>query len=883
MIFSIFQDANKKYVSKIQSLVDEINAIEKDVQLLTDNELRQETTIMREHMQREKKIPDDFLPGAFAVMREAAKRTLKQRHFDVQLMGGIALHQGKIAEMKTGEGKTLAATLPAYLNALEGKGVHVVTVNDYLSRRDAAWMGQIYHFLGLSVGCLNHEQAFLYDPEYRSATQEDVVKADEERDRFGSFKVYQDYLRPVDRKTAYMADILYGTNNEFGFDYLRDNLVYNIQDKVQRGHNYAIVDEIDSILIDEARTPLIISVPDEDSSRLYKDFAKITPRLKENVHYSIDEKLKAVTLTQEGIDEMERILGLTDMYNVQNLRMLHHMEQALRAQMLFRRDKEYVIKGGEIIIVDEFTGRLMPGRRYSDGLHQAIEAKENVEVKQESRTMASITFQNYFRMYKKLSGMTGTAQTSAEEFHKVYNLEVATIPTNLPCVRADRPDTIYKTEKGKFIAILNKVRDCRQTGQPVLIGTVSIEKNELLSAMLQRDGVPHQVLNAKNHEQEAEIIAQAGKFGAVTVATNMAGRGVDILLGGNPPDPWDKEKVVSAGGLLVIGTERHESRRIDNQLRGRCGRQGDPGESQFYVSLEDELMRIFGSDRIKDIMEMLNIPETQPIENNMISRAIESAQAKIEGMHFDSRKYVLDFDEVLNKQRNVIYGMRNDMLDVSPERAPVLRDRSTTALRDFFLHIVDAHCYTEDAELWNVSELIESIKSITGQPGDIIREKITLIRDDKARDWKERKRRINDFILSMIEQLYIKKEEQVGQENMRMAEQALFLRIIDIFWMEHLENMEHLKNTVRLQAYGQKDPLIEYKNQGHQLFQELLKSIQGAFANSILKVGAQQIPKQQSENGGKQQNMAGVDLSKVGRNDECPCGSGLKFKKCHGK
>jgi preprotein translocase subunit SecA len=876
-MLSIFGDPNKRFITKIQPLVDQINAHEKNILPLTDAELKGKTDFFKEQL-KNGKILDDILPQAFACVREAAKRTLKQRHFDCQLVGGIVLHQGKISEMKTGEGKTLAATLPAYLNALDGKGVHVVTVNDYLSRRDAVWMGQIYYFLGLSVACLNHEQAFMYDPTYKTQGGVEAQSEDEERDKLGSFKGFEDFLRPVERREAYAADILYGTNNEFGFDYLRDNLVYEATSKSQRGHNYAIVDEIDSILIDEARTPLIISVADEDSTRMYLDFARIVPMLKENTDYNVDEKLKAVSLTQQGIDTVEKTLGMTDMYSVQNLRILHHLEQALRAQILFRRDKEYVVRDGEVVIVDDFTGRLMPGRRYSDGLHQAIEAKENVEVKKESRTMASITFQNYFRMYTKLSGMTGTAQTSAEEFAEVYKLEVVSVPSNKVMARKDFPDVIYKSEDAKFKAVAERIKECNLNGQPVLVGTISIEKNERLSAILKREGVAHQILNAKNHEQEGEIIAQAGKYGAVTVATNMAGRGVDIILGGTPMDPEQAKRVAEAGGLHVIGTERHESRRIDNQLRGRGGRQGDPGTTQFFVSLEDDLMRIFGSDKIKSIMEAFNVPEDQPIETKMVSRAIESAQAKIEGMNFDTRKYVLEYDEVLNKQRKVIYGMRDEMLATEPEKLEALKIKSSEALRNHILHIIDFHTQDPDSASWGIEELMEIINTMTPYPVEKLHEALMTFRDEKAKGNEEKKAALSEYIMNIIDEHYKKKEAEIGEAGMREAERSMFLRIIDIYWMEHLENMDHLKNAVRLQAWGQKDPLVEYKNQGHQMFKELLGTIQEAFANSILKV----VPasKQQQDAQPVKIKTGGAN---IGRNDECPCGSGKKFKKCHGK
>ena len=679
----IFGDANEKYVKSLQPLVDEINAYENEFEKMSDEGLKNLTVEFRRRLGINRDpIPvtgigslenlDDILPEAFAAAREAAKRTLNQRHFDVQLIGGMVLHEGKIAEMKTGEGKTLVATLPLYLNSLDGKGAHLVTPNDYLSRVGAGWMGPVYHALGVSVGILAHEFSGIYDPDFQDSQQHGDPRLA--------------HFRPCARHEAYAANITYGTNNEFGFDYLRDNLEYTPESLRQKQHHYAIVDEVDSILIDEARTPLIISAPDTDSAELYRVFSKIVPRLKENLDYNVDEKLRAVSITEAGIDKVEQMLGLGNIYEEKGIRFVHHLEQALRAQALFMRDRDYVVKDGKVTIVDEFTGRLMPGRRWSEGLHQAVEAKEGVRVEQESRTLATITFQNYFRMYKKLGGMTGTAQTSAEEFHKVYKLDVISIPTHRPMIRENLPDLVFRTERGKFQAVVREVKERHGRGQPVLVGTVSIEKNERLAKMLEVEGVPHEVLNAKNHEREALIIAQAGRKGAVTIATNMAGRGVDIILGGNPQvsedaeqrrsmggstfDSKEAEEVRGVGGLCVIGTERHEARRIDNQLRGRAGRQGDSGVSQFFVSMEDELMRIFGAERVRRMMETLGIPEDQPIENRMVSRAIEAAQEKIEGFHFDARKHVLEFDDVLNKQRDAIYKLRKDILFSSEIRNP---------------------------------------------------------------------------------------------------------------------------------------------------------------------------------------------------------------------
>jgi len=818
IITKIFGDANEKYLKKLEPIVKKINSLEKELESFSNEKLKTKTQELKEKINRGSPPVslDDLLPEAFALVREAAKRTLKQRHFDVQIIGGIVLHQGKIAEMKTGEGKTLAATLPLALNALEGKGAHLVTVNDYLAKRDTVWMGQIYHLLGLSVGCIVHDAAYIYDPNFSSqkTTESSLLHSsrisaelDKERDLVGGFKVIESYLRPCSRKEAYLADITYGTNNEFGFDYLKDNMAYDLNQMVQRGFNYAIVDEVDSILIDEARTPLIISAPDMESSKWYGEFARIMPHLKENTDYNIDEKMRAATLTEEGINKIEKILGMGNIYEEKGIKYLHHLEQALRAQALFKRDRDYVVKDGQVIIVDEFTGRLMPGRRWSGGLHQAIEAKEGARVQPESMTLASITFQNYFRLYKKLAGMTGTAATSAEEFDKVYGLEVIIVPTNEPMIREDSPDRIYKSEAGKFQALVKEIKERHQKGQPVLVGTTSIEKNEYLGKFLDREGVPHQILNAKHHEREGEIIAQAGKKGTVTIATNMAGRGVDIILGGNPSDEEQAKKVVELGGLHVIGTERHEARRIDNQLRGRSGRQGDPGSSQFFVSLEDDLMRIFGGERIKSLMGLLKIPEDQPIEANMVSGVIESAQAKIEGLNFDLRKHVLDYDDVLNKHREVIYKKRREMLEI---------------------------------EIWQ-----SKIENLMKTP--------------------EEKKALEE------------KVKELG-DNFNSVAKFISLRTLDMLWMEHLENMEYLRDSVRLRAYGQQDPLVEYKNEGHKMFQNLLKTFEATVTNTILRVSLAPAPVQAP--------MVNSSLpiskpkNKPGRNDPCPCGSGKKYKKC---
>ncbi|MCH8889278.1 preprotein translocase subunit SecA [Patescibacteria group bacterium] len=749
-------DNHAKMIKTLAPIVAEINKLEESVKALSDEEFKGKTNQLKKKL-KEGSTLDDILPETFALVREASVRTLGLRHFDVQLIGGIILHRGNISEMRTGEGKTLAATLPAYLNALPGRGVHIVTVNDYLSRRDAVWMGQIYAFLGLSISVINHEQSFLYDPGHE--------EVDAERDELGSFKVVYDFLRPCTRKEAYEADIVYGTNNEFGFDYLRDNIEYKKEEIRQRGFNYAIVDEIDSILIDEARTPLIISAPSSESENLYTQFARIASGLHKDTDFTVDEKFKQISLTDDGIEKTEKVLGVDNIYTEHGIKYVHHLETAVRAKALFNKDKEYVIKNNEIIIVDEFTGRMQPGRRWSEGLHQAIEAKEGVQIQRESRTFASITYQNYFRLYDKLSGMTGTAITSSEEFYKVYGLDTIAVPTNVEVRRIDHDDQIFQTEKGKFMAIARKVKDLHSKGQPVLIGTVSIEKNELLSAYLKKEGVPHELLNAKNHENEGEIIAGAGEKGKVTISTNMAGRGVDIKLGGIPEEKEKYEKVKSLGGLFVLGTERHEARRIDNQLRGRSGRQGDPGETQFFVSLEDSLMRVFASDTIKKMMGRFGIPEDEPIENKLITRSLESAQTKIEGFHFDSRKHILSYDDVLNHQRQSIYARRRKIL------------------------------YGADEE---ISELLNDI--ILG----------------------------DESLISVVEE----KRKALGDEEYINIIRRVLLQTSDMLWVEHLELMDYVRSSVNLRAYGQRDPLIEYKKEGLRLFKEL----EEAYRDNVRKV-----------------------------------------------
>ena len=798
----IFGDPNDKYIKGLMSVVEKINSFEPEFEKLSAEQLKEKTKDFKNRITNGENL-DNILPEAFALVREVAKRTLNQRHFDSQLIGGIVLHQGKIAEMKTGEGKTLSATLPAYLNALEGKGVHVVTVNDYLAKRDMVWMGQIYGALGLTVGCITNESGYVYDALYINTDK------DQQRDLVGSFKVVEDFLRPTTKKEAYSADITYGTNNEFGFDYLRDNMAYDLHQQAQRGHNFAIVDEVDSILIDEARVPLIISGAGEDATEKYYQFAKIVAPLNKEEDYILDEKMKTATFTEEGQNKVVKNSG-QDPWQENDITITHQLESALRAKVLFLKDRDYVVKGDEIIIIDEFTGRLMPGRRWSMGLHQAVEAKEGVRIQPESITSATITFQNYFRLYKKISGMTGTALTSAEELDKVYKLDVAVIPTNKPMIRQDLADKIFKTENGKLMAVVKEIKDLNKKGQPVLVGTRSVEKNEFLGKMLETQGVPHQILNAKNHEREGEIIAQAGKRGSVTIATNMAGRGVDIILGGNPSSIEDAQIVKELGGLCVIGTERHEARRIDDQLRGRAGRQGDPGSSQFFVSLEDDLMRIFGGERVKSLMTALKVPEDEPIQAGMLSGAIESAQSKIEGFNFDARHHLLEYDDVMNKHREIIYKKRKEVLEAQPEKLKL--------------------------------QIIEMVK-----------------------------------LVGHTEEDYNKREAEVGLENMRQLEKIVSLKILDTLWQDHLSNMDHMRDSVRLRAYGGHDPLIEYKSEGRKMFQRLLEEIDIDIANSILKANLQP------------QNQPSMDFasakpkSEIGRNDLCPCGSGKKYKKCHGK
>lgn len=915
LLQKLFGDPNAREVAKMRPVIEKINALAATFEALSDEALKAKTAEFKERLAKGV-VLDELLPEAFAAVREASRRTTKLRHYDVQLIGGMALHRGTIAEMRTGEGKTLVATAPAYLNALSGKGVHVVTVNDYLARRDAVWMGQVYHALGLSVGIIQHAQSFIYDPAFKTEPQHD-----EGRDETGSFRVDMDYLRPVTRKEAYLADITYGTNNEFGFDYLRDNMVQRLEEMVQRELHFAIVDEVDSILIDEARTPLIISAPAEEATDLYYRFAELVPRLIEKEDYVVDEKLRAATLTESGISKMEGWLGVENLYIQGGMKLVHHLEQALRAHALYKKDKDYVVREGEVVIVDEFTGRLMIGRRYSEGLHQAIEAKERVPIQRESLTLATITFQNLFRLYTKLSGMTGTAATEAEEFHKIYHLEVLNIPTHQNNKRTDLPDRVYKTELAKYQAVVQEVKARHTQGQPVLIGTVSIEKNELVSELLRQASVPHNILNAKNHEREAEFIAQAGRRGAVTVATNMAGRGVDIILGGNPPDREEAEEVRKLGGLHVLGTERHESRRIDNQLRGRAGRQGDPGTTQFYVSMEDDLMRIFGSDRMKSTMDRLGLPDHEAIENKMLTRSLEAAQRKVEGHNFDIRKHLLEYDDVLNKHRTVIYKRRRELLELAsqptqegerPSKAKVME-----MIESELETLVAYHTAAEDASTWDISALETALKAIYPESlvvGD--RLNVTLASIQGKEDAVAARTQLVQRLVDMAKEAYALVEESVGDSTiMADIEKVIMLRSVDDLWIEHLETMDHLRKGVGLQGYGQRDPLVEYKKEAYRLFHAFLARVNERVVRTIFKVQiaretAEQELQQVSgisralelsgpvkEGEGDASTLERVSSSEeaqgtssvsssvfkdVGRNDLCPCGSGKKYKKCHG-
>ncbi|SLM47810.1 preprotein translocase subunit, ATPase [Nitrospira japonica] len=897
----VFGSKNDREIKALLPVVQRINGLEGDLTPLSDQALADKTEVFKKRLAAGESL-EDILPEAFAVCREMSRRKLNMRHFDVQLIGGMILHRGRIAEMKTGEGKTLVATLPIYLNALEGKGAHLVTVNDYLAKRDAQWMGQLYHALGLSTGIIQHDASFLFDPTYEASDKR------------------LQHLRPCTRPEAYRADITYGTNNEYGFDYLRDNLVVtDLNQCVQRELNFAIVDEVDSILIDEARTPLIISGPTDQTTDLYYRINAIIPQLKIEQDYTIEEKTKTASLTEDGNVRVEHLLGVDNLYDPAHMDLVHHVVKALQAYALYKRDVDYVVKDGEVIIVDEFTGRLMPGRRWSDGLHQAVEAKEGVKIANENQTLASVTFQNYFRMYKKLGGMTGTADTEAAEFAKIYNLDVNVVPTNRKMVRLDYADVVYRTEKEKFAAIVEEIKECHERGQPVLVGTISIEKSEKLAGMLSRNGVKHNVLNAKQHEREAEIVAQAGRKGAVTIATNMAGRGTDILLGGNAdfmfkqvlyreealPDERklavfeeiradcekNKQDVVTLGGLHILGTERHESRRIDNQLRGRAGRQGDPGSSRFYLSLEDDLMRIFASERVSQLMLKLGMEEGIPIEHGMVTRAIANAQKKVEAHNFEIRKQLLEYDDVMNKQREVIYQHR---------RAVLAGSHLTEDIHDMMDGVVESaltvYCPPEQyPEEWDLKGLTDMMQGQFGVD-------ITHGKEDGGEALRDLGRdALSEDLRDQVRETYKGKDQELGPELLRFLEKTFMLQVIDHHWKDHLLAMDHLRDGIGLRGYGQKDPLIEYKREGFDLFAGMMERIKSDTLDRLFHVQAvrndpehtapppppvmtrpqPQLTLNRGEEPVGAQTVQRND-DKVGRNDPCPCGSGKKYKKCHG-
>jgi preprotein translocase subunit SecA len=844
ILTKVFGSSNDRYLKQLRPIVARINGLEEEIQVLDDASLAAKTVLFKERLDKGEAL-DDLLPEAFAVVREAGKRVLGERHFDVQLLGGIVLHQGKIAEMRTGEGKTLTSTLAVYLNGLSGKGVHLVTVNDYLAARDSQWMGQIYNFLGMNCGKIIHG------------------------------------LNDTERRAAYAADITYGTNNEFGFDYLRDNMKFELSDYCQRGFNFAIVDEVDSILIDEARTPLIISGPAELSTDLYKNVDRIIPKFKKDEHYTVDEKAKQVSLTDEGVALGEDMLEVENLYDPINIEKLHHLNQSLKAHILFKKDVDYIVRDNQVIIVDEFTGRTMEGRRYSDGLHQALEAKERVKIEQENQTLASITFQNYFRMYKKLAGMTGTADTEAAEFKKIYNLDVVVMPTNQPMVRIDFADVIYKNEAAKYRAVIKEIGDLHQKGQPVLVGTISIDVSEKISTMLKKVKIDHEVLNAKHHEREAEIIAGAGQFGKVTIATNMAGRGTDIKLGPG---------VIEAGGLHILGTSRHESRRIDNQLRGRAGRQGDPGSSRFYLSLEDDLLRIFGSDRISGIMNKLGMEEDEPIEHGMISRAIENAQRKVEGHNFDIRKHLLEYDDVMNQQREIIYRQRRDVL-VGEDVVQVVQD-----MIEDLVDGVAGEFYQErhESQEWQWPEFKVRMGEVFHNTPEWPEEELVGLNLDSFRE----------KILDFVKQAYAAQDINNGQETQRQIEKLILLQVVDSHWKDHLLSMDHLKEGIGLRGYGQKNPLNEYKREGFQLFQSMIETVKTQTISSLMRVRVvreDDVERMEEERRRKQEQeqlrlnrgAAGEapqppkpvrrEVDKTGRNALCTCGSGKKYKRCCGK
>ncbi len=840
---------NDREIKRIQSYVDAVNALEDEIKALSDDQLKAKTPELKGKLANGATL-EEVLPEAFAVVREASWRTLEMRHFDVQIIGGVVLHEGKIAEMKTGEGKTLMATLPVYLNALTGKGVHVVTVNDYLATRDSEWMGKVYKFLGLSVGTVYHD-----------------IPEDE-------------------RRTAYATDVLYGTNNEFGFDFLRDNMKFSKDQMVQRELNFAIVDEVDSILIDEARTPLIISGPAEESTEKYYTVNQVTPKLKKVEHYLVDEKARTASLTDEGVVLMEKLLNIENLYDPVNIETLHCLNQAVKAHGLFKNEVDYVVKDGKVVIIDEFTGRMMSGRRYSDGLHQALEAKEGVEIENENQTLASITFQNYFRMYEKLAGMTGTADTEAEEFSSIYKLEVVVAPTNQPMIREDYPDMIYRAEMEKFDAAIEEIRELNAIKRPVLVGTISIERSELLSKKLKKAGIKHSVLNAKHHEQEAEIIADAGQPGAVTIATNMAGRGTDIVLG---------EGVPELGGLHILGTERHESRRIDNQLRGRSGRQGDKGSSRFYLSLEDDLLRIFGSDKISPLMARLGMEKGQPIEHPMISKAVANAQKKVEAHNFDIRKHLLEYDDVMNRQREVLYALRREIINTENGKE-ILLDMADEVVGDALDDIAPEKIYPEEWDIEALNELLEKQFAVHIEKSD--EHELLLQGNTKLELENCNKEKLHDAVIEAVTQAYEAKEAGIAPEFMRHVEKVIMLQILDGLWKDHLLGMDHLKEGIGLRGYAQKNPLTEYKKEGFDLFSNMMTRIKEETTEYLFKVQVnqevempeeliskpQRVVEHRGDSGASEKQVTvRRDEEKVGRNDPCPCGSGKKYKKCHGR
>ncbi len=878
-------DYNEKELSQLRKIVQEVNLLEDKARNLKDEDFQKETKKLKEIVNQNEKNLDQVLPWATALVREAARRTLGERHYDVQIMAGIALHQGKIIEQKTGEGKTLSATIPLYLNALLGKNVHLVTVNDYLARRDCGWMGKVFHFLGLKTSAIIADASFIYDENYANPEVKDWRLI---------------HLRPISRKEAYQTDITYGVNSEFGFDYLRDNMAQSKEELVQQGFNFAIIDEADSVLIDEARTPHIISAPFAEETSKYYQFARLIENLAEKEDFLIDEKLKTVHLTEKGIEKIEKLLNTKNIYE-KDYQAIFHIEAALKAKTLFKRDRDYIVKDNEVIIVDEFTGRLLYGRRFSEGLHQAIEAKESVPVKQESKTLATISLQNYFRMYKKLAGMTGTAATEAEEFHKIYHLNVVVLPTNRPIIRKDYPDLIYKKERNKFQAVVEEIIKNYQIGRPVLVGTTSIEKNELLSSLLNKKGIPHQLLNAKNHEKEASIIAQAGEKYAVTVATNMAGRGVDIILGGASPNrfqldidekrlkreslEWQRkhEEVVKLGGLLVIGTERHESRRIDNQLRGRSGRQGDPGESKFFVSLEDDLMRIFGGEQISNLMTFLNFPEDQPLTHPMVSKAIEQAQIKVEGFNFDIRKHLVDFDDVLNKQREIIYSLRKKILFYVEDNPELFEEEIFNVFKEEIKSILNQLSLEKNQR--DEAIIFDQINSIINVDPEPIKKNLNNIPF------------LEEFLMKKIIKIWQEKKKELTASLWFQIVRSLFLSTIDYYWTLHLTAIDDLREGINLRGYAQLDPLVEYKNEAFSMFEQLINSINFEFTRRLFKVEI--VPQGQTFDSqliyqeasainpfkkSNPQSKTKIDSSpkkKPGRNDPCWCGSGKKYKKCH--